>query len=670
MPPGSTAAVWPTSTTPGSAAWRSGRSADAAAERPADAPRRRRRRPGRRARSDRAPPASRVGPGDRVAAARPGPRPGDGSRAARRGRSPPPLSSWVFTSTSRAPHRRSQRERVDDQRGGHPAPLGVGVHGQALEVAAGPGPAGDGVADDGPRRPSAVGDPVADARRRRRGRRRAPGRRGARRSGRRRRRPRARAARSRRRARRSSPPRRSSIGDRVDRADEEVEALVHGEAVGQVGRLLGGGQRRGQDRRRSRGPRAARRSTPGPTSTVARSGRRRRRCAGRRATARSAADPRRSTGSGRRARRNGTGGPVARRSGGAARARRYPRSAVAVLFVTHPRFLDHDAGRGHPERPARLTAVLEGIDGRRADRGADARWRRDGRRPRSWLASTARRTSPCSSRSTAPVVVRSTRTPRWATRRSTPRSSRPAPARRPSRPSTRARGTERVLRGAPAGPPRHAVDADGLLPPQQRRGGGRGAGRPRRAGADRRLRRAPRQRHPGRVLVRPPRGLRLAAPAPALPGHRRPPRDGRRRRARASRSTCRCPRVRPATPTAPPIDLLVRPAGGVVRAHLGPALGRLRRAPGRPAHRPRPVGGRLRRPHGAPAPVRARGSTAGRSSRAATTSRPWRPAPGPASPRCWANRRRSASRSPRAGRARTPSTPPPSSRSRRVLEQG
>jgi acetoin utilization deacetylase AcuC-like enzyme len=33
---------------------------------------------------------------------------------------------------------------------------------------------------------------------------------------------------------------------------------------------------------------------------------------------------------------------------------------VAVLFATHPRFLDHIAGRGHPERPARLEAVLMG----------------------------------------------------------------------------------------------------------------------------------------------------------------------------------------------------------------------------------------------------------------------------------------------------------------------
>ena len=34
---------------------------------------------------------------------------------------------------------------------------------------------------------------------------------------------------------------------------------------------------------------------------------------------------------------------------------------MAVLLVTHPRFLDHDPGRGHPERPARLGAVLDGI---------------------------------------------------------------------------------------------------------------------------------------------------------------------------------------------------------------------------------------------------------------------------------------------------------------------
>lgn len=33
---------------------------------------------------------------------------------------------------------------------------------------------------------------------------------------------------------------------------------------------------------------------------------------------------------------------------------------MAVLFVTHPQFLEHDAGLGHPERPSRLAAVEEG----------------------------------------------------------------------------------------------------------------------------------------------------------------------------------------------------------------------------------------------------------------------------------------------------------------------
>jgi len=36
--------------------------------------------------------------------------------------------------------------------------------------------------------------------------------------------------------------------------------------------------------------------------------------------------------------------------------------ATPVLYATHARFLDHDTGYGHPERPARLTAVERGID--------------------------------------------------------------------------------------------------------------------------------------------------------------------------------------------------------------------------------------------------------------------------------------------------------------------
>lgn len=34
---------------------------------------------------------------------------------------------------------------------------------------------------------------------------------------------------------------------------------------------------------------------------------------------------------------------------------------MTVLFLTHERYLDHDLGRGHPERPDRLRAVVRGL---------------------------------------------------------------------------------------------------------------------------------------------------------------------------------------------------------------------------------------------------------------------------------------------------------------------
>ncbi len=36
---------------------------------------------------------------------------------------------------------------------------------------------------------------------------------------------------------------------------------------------------------------------------------------------------------------------------------------MTILFATHPRFSEHDTGTWHPERPARLDAVLAGIEG-------------------------------------------------------------------------------------------------------------------------------------------------------------------------------------------------------------------------------------------------------------------------------------------------------------------
>ena len=44
----------------------------------------------------------------------------------------------------------------------------------------------------------------------------------------------------------------------------------------------------------------------------------------------------------------------------AGRARRYARR-VTILLETHASYLHHDTGPGHPERPARLEAVLQGI---------------------------------------------------------------------------------------------------------------------------------------------------------------------------------------------------------------------------------------------------------------------------------------------------------------------
>ena len=51
------------------------------------------------------------------------------------------------------------------------------------------------------------------------------------------------------------------------------------------------------------------------------------------------------------------GATLARRGSSAAAV---ASAAVAILLASHPACLEHDAGRGHPERPARLQAVLDG----------------------------------------------------------------------------------------------------------------------------------------------------------------------------------------------------------------------------------------------------------------------------------------------------------------------
>ena len=72
----------------------------------------------------------------------------------------------------------------------------------------------------------------------------------------------------------------------------------------------------------------------------------------------------------------------------------YRAGGVTVLLLTHERYLDHDLGRGHPERPDRLRAVLDGHRG-----GRPRRRRSSGPcpgRPRgpSWSACTTPASSP------------------------------------------------------------------------------------------------------------------------------------------------------------------------------------------------------------------------------------------------------------------------------------
>src|SRR5688500_15969622 len=61
-------------------------------------------------------------------------------------------------------------------------------------------------------------------------------------------------------------------------------------------------------------------------------------------------------------RRGHARGPIRARSCHSSAGDRVDSEAV-VLLITHPAYLEHEAGRRHPERPARLDAVLRGIEG-------------------------------------------------------------------------------------------------------------------------------------------------------------------------------------------------------------------------------------------------------------------------------------------------------------------
>ena len=157
-------------------------------------------------------------------------------------------------------------------------------------------------------------------------------------------------------------------------------------------------------------------------------------------------------------------------------------SLARAVGRTDAQFEAHDAGRSHPERPARLRAVLDGSRTLGAADG-DARRSRAARRDAGPSSNGCTRRVPRSPRA---VLRRGRRPPRRRHRRvagvvgrGAARRGRGSGGRRRARPRRRRR---RVLRGAPARPPRGRRPRDGVLPAEQRRGHGRRAARSGRAG--------------------------------------------------------------------------------------------------------------------------------------------------------------------------------------------
>ena len=179
----------------------------------------------------------------------------------------------------------------------------------------------------------------------------------------------------------------------------------------------------------------------------------------------------------------------------------------------------HDTGRGHPERPARLNAVEQGIN----DAGLGEAVGRLKGKPAS-LADLSRvhdeRYLDAMAQLSAagggdidpdtPVSPGSWETAVWA-----------AGSGLDAIDALAARGRRRRLRGRQTTrAPRQRDPGHGFLPAQQHRGRRRRSGRPRTAGTHRRLGRPPRQRNPGDLLERPEGAVRLDAPVAGVPGYR------------------------------------------------------------------------------------------------------------------------------------------------------
>ena len=281
-----------------------------------------------------------------------------------------------------------------------------------------------------------------------------------------------------------------------------------------------------------------------------------------------------------------------------------------VLLVTPPGPDLHDTGRGHPERPARIGAVLAGVEDAQLDDALTTSPGRDATRAELQLVHDARYLDALEEFARAggghldPDTVVAPGSYAAAAR---------ACGCGLEAVDALARDEADAAFVVVRPPGHHATSArgPGLLPVQQRRRRRGRAGRARGTCRRRRLGRAPRQRHPGRLLGRSERSLRVDAPIPRVSRHRAGRRDGRRTGAGphaelpvATRRDRRCGARRH------------RPGGGArrrsLRARLGPRLGGVRRPPRRSAGRTRLERGRLRPPRHPRARARAGAGPDGR----------------------------------------------------------
>ena len=224
--------------------------------------------------------------------------------------------------------------------------------------------------------------------------------------------------------------------------------------------------------------------------------------------------------------------------------------STSTIVITDKRFLEHDPGRGHPESPARLDAVLD-RSGARTDRGRDHRGAavRDRRRDRGRPPRGLPRGAGIAGRAAQPAGSRHRDVAGKLGRRAAGGGRR---GRGGARDDERARA-ERVRARASARAPRRARPRDGVLPAQQRGDRGRGGAAGRRgARADRRLGRPPRQRHAGHLRGTGRRDVHVGAPVSrSIRARARPtrsasapaaarPSTAAARRARATRTTASC----------------------------------------------------------------------------------------------------------------------------------